>query len=42
LDLRQLGLGMQDAQFYAGLGTQQGLEQARLNQQALLALLGGR
>jgi hypothetical protein len=41
LDLRRLGLTNQNSQFYAGLGQQLGLGQAQLNQQALLALLGG-
>jgi hypothetical protein len=41
LDLRRLGLNNQNQQFYDSLGQQLGLSEAQLNQQALLALLGG-
>lgn len=41
LDLRRLGLTNQNSQFYDSLGQQLGLSTAAMNQQALLALLGG-
>ena len=41
LDFRNRQSNQQNEQYYSGLGQQLGLETARLNQQALLSLMGG-
>jgi|GEM_PF-4763809 len=41
LDFRNRQSNQQNDQYYSGLGQQLGLETARLNQQALLSLMGG-